>query len=85
MAEKKLKYSFGNQMVWLVWELQAGKPSLALICTTDEDLARYVTDDRRRWHGTEQPVFCETRALDHRFGFEDRERAIAANLIRRSA
>lgn len=81
---EKLMYSSGIQMVWLVWELQAGKPSLSVICTSDEILKRYVTDDRKFWHGTIQPVFCEKRPLDHRFGFDDRERAIAANLIRRS-
>lgn len=85
MPDKKRMYSFGDEAVWIVWELQNGKASLAVICTSDEILARYVSDDRKRWHGSEQPVYCEKRPLDHRFGFEDREGAIRANLIRRTA
>lgn len=81
---KKLMYSgFGpEQMVYLVWELKADRATLAVICTTDDDLKRYVTDDRKSWHGRpDVPVFVERVACDHLYGAHDM--AIAAGLIRR--
>lgn len=78
---KKLMYSFGNQMVYLVWEMKNDRPSLAVICTTDDDLKRYVSDDRKTWAGRPDPVFVEKVATDHLYGAHDM--AIAMNLIRR--
>lgn len=69
-----------EQMVWLVWELQGGRPALAVICTTDGDLARYITDDRKFFHGTTKAVFCEKVMCDHRYGAHDS--SIAMRLMR---
>ena len=80
---KQLMYNKhgGEQLVWLVWELSGDRPSLAVICTTDEDLNRYVSDDRKRWIGRDAPVFCEKVMTDHLYGAHDA--SIAMNLIRR--
>lgn len=79
-AKRKLMYGNGvEQLVWLVWELAAGRPTLAVICTTDDDLARYVTPDRKAWlRGG--GVFVEKVMTDHLYGSNDA--AIAARLMR---
>lgn len=77
--------SDAEQMVWLVWELVKGRNVLAVICTTDRDLSRYVTPDRKYFLGGDQrPAFCEKVMCDHLYGSVDRNAAIAMNLIRRS-
>lgn len=81
-AARKLMYYDGNsdeQMVWLVWEMAAGRPTLAVICTTDDDLARYVTEDRKSWVNG-GAVFVEKVMTDHRYGSNDAR--LAANIIR---
>lgn len=70
-----------EQMVYLVWELTGDRPTLAVICTTDDDLKRYVTDDRKTWRSRPDPVFVEKVLTDHLYGANDMR--IAANLIRR--
>lgn len=72
-----------EQMVWLVWEMQADRPALAVICTTDEDLKRYVNDDRTMWRGRPSPVFCEKVMCDHLYGAHDS--GIAMRLLRAMA
>lgn len=69
-----------EQMVWLVWELKNEKPMLAVICTTDDDLNRYVTPDRKAWLGRPDPVFCEKVMCDHLYGAHDA--SIAMRLFR---
>ena len=71
-----------EQMVWLVWEMAADRPTLAVICSTDEDLSRYVSDDRKAWRGRPGGVFCEKVLCDHLYGAHDA--SIAMNLLRRS-
>lgn len=78
---KKLMYGFGNQLVHLVWHLVNDRPTLAVICTTDEDLYRYVTGDQKEWLSGRGPVFVERVACDHLYGAHDMR--IAAELIRR--
>lgn len=68
---KKLMYSFGDQQVWLIWELKDNRPMLACICTTNEDLSRYVTSDRKSWIGREGAVVCEKVICDHLYGAHD--------------
>lgn len=80
---KKLMHSFGNQQVWLVWEYKNNRPQLAVICTTDAELDRYVTPDRKHWHGRDEPVFCEKVVCDHLYGAHDM--SIAMNLMRRAS
>lgn len=79
---KKLMYAMGDQQVWLIWELKNGRATLACICTTDEDLKRYVADDRKTWHGRPDPVFCEKVVCDHLYGGNDM--AIASRIMRQS-
>lgn len=81
---KKLMYakSGEEQVVWLVWELQNGHPILAVICTTDDDLARYVTPDRKMWLSGRCAVFCERVMTDHLYGAHDT--SIMVNLMRRT-
>ena len=82
---KKLMYqsgSGGEQMVYLVWEMRNDRPALAVICTTDDDLSRYVTQDRKSWLGRPGPVFVEKVMTDHLYGAHDM--SIAANLLRRA-
>lgn len=81
---RKLMYYQNNpdaeQMVWLVWALESGKAVLQVICTTDRDLSRYVTPDRKSFlDGNQRPAFCEKVMCDHRFGHVDRNAAIAVN------
>lgn len=75
-------YSFGDQMVYLVWELKNERPTLAVICTNDEVLNRYVTEDRKSWLGRPDPVFVEKVATNHIYGAHDM--SIAAALMRNS-
>jgi hypothetical protein len=87
-ATRKLMYGNGsNQLLWLVWELVSGRTVLAVICTTDDDLARYVSRDRKHWigcspnTGTEHgPVYVEKVYADHLYGQNDA--AIAMRLMR---
>lgn len=83
MTKKLMYYTDADvsQMIWLVWEMKAGRPTLAVICTTDEDLKRYVSDDRKFWHSRPDPVFCEKVMCDHLYGAHDS--SIAVNLLRR--
>lgn len=82
---KALMYYANNpdqeQMVWLVWEYANNRPVLAVICTTNADLSRYVADDRKTLLGSEQPCYCERVMCDHRYGAHDM--SIAMNLMRR--
>lgn len=78
---KKLMFGFGDQLVYLVWEMKNDRPTLAVICTTDDDLKRYVSDDRKMWANGKGPVFVERVACDHLYGAHDM--SIAANLMRR--
>lgn len=70
---RKLMYYAGDhseQMVWLVWELKNGRPVLGVICTTDSDLARYVTADKTAWLSG-GAVACEKVLTDHLYGSTD--------------
>lgn len=78
---KKLMYGFGDQLVYLVWHMQNERPTLAVICTTDDDLARYVTPDRKAWLSGRGPVYVERVACDHLYGARDMR--IASELLRR--
>lgn len=81
---KKLMYGFGDQLVYLIWEMKNERPTLACICTTDDDLSRYVTPDRKSWiHQERGPVFVERVACDHLYGEHDV--SIAINLLRKTA
>lgn len=77
---KKIMTSFEDQMVYLVWEMKAERPTLAVICTTDDILNRYVTEDRKSWLGRPGAVFVEKVACDHLYGAHDM--SIAVNLMR---
>lgn len=77
---KKIMTSFGDQMVYLVWEMKAERPTLAVICTTDDVLNRYVTEDRKSWLGRPDPVFVEKVACDHLYGARDM--SIAVSIMR---
>ena len=79
---KQLMYSGDDQLVYLVWEMQNDRPVLVVICTTDADLNRYVSADRKTWHGRSGAVFVEKVATDHIYGAHDA--SIARNLLRRS-
>jgi hypothetical protein len=69
-----------EQMVYLVWEMKNERPTLAVICTTDDDLGRYVTEDRKAWLNGLGPVFVEKVMCDHLYGAHDN--AIAMRLLR---
>ena len=71
-----------EQMVWLVWKMENGRPTLVVICTTNEDLARYVTPDRKMLLGrNDVQVLCEKTMCDHLFG--GRDSSIAMKLLLR--
>lgn len=77
---RKLMYDKGGeQLVWLVWEMAGQKPSLAVICTTDDDLARYVTPDKKSWR-IGGAVHVEKVMADHLYGSNDMR--IAASIMR---
>lgn len=82
MAKKLMYAKGGEQQVYLVWEALAGRATLAVICTTDEDLARYVTPDRKQWLSRPDPVFVEKVLADHLYGGNDM--IIAQRILRRS-
>ena len=67
---KKLMYTKdAEQLVYLVWEIKP-TPILSVICTTDDDLNRYVTSDRKSWlNGGE--VYVEKVMTDHLYGYSD--------------
>ena len=71
-----------EQMVYLVWEMKNDRPTLAVICTNDAVLKRYVSDDRKTWANSEKPVYVEKVCTDHLYGYHDM--SIAAALLRRS-
>jgi hypothetical protein len=81
MTHKKLMYYPGSvmQMAWLVWEMKNDRPTLAVICTTDDDLARYVSPDKKSW-ARGGPVFVEKVCMDHLYGANDTR--IAMGLLR---
>lgn len=82
MSKKLMHAKTGEQQVYLIWEALAGRATLACICTTDDDLARYVTPDRKSWLGRPEPVFVEKVMCDHLYGGNDM--AIAMRVMRRS-
>lgn len=71
--------------VWCVWELaNNGKPQMHVVCTDDENLARYVPDGSKSktlHKGT--PCVVEKMLVNHAFGQEDLGRIMAA-LLRRA-
>ena len=72
MTDKRLMY--GNspeQMVWLVWHLVKDRPTLAVIRTTDEDLFRYVTRNKKAWLNGAGAVFVEKVMTNHLYGATD--------------
>lgn len=84
MAKPMMHYNGdlnAEQMVYLVWELKNDRPVLAVICTSDDVLDRYVSKDRTTWLSRPDPVFVEKTMTDHLYGANDMR--IAANLIRR--
>lgn len=69
-----------EQQVWLIWEMKNDKPVLAVICTTDADLYRYVDSDLKFFSGTVKPVYCEKVMCDHCYGAHDLSIALAIGL-----
>lgn len=80
--ERAMYAKTGEQELYLVWEMAADRPTLAVICTTDDVLARYVAPDRKTWRGRNDPVFVEKVMADHLYGAHDA--AIAVRLLRHS-
>lgn len=85
MPKKLMHYSGpeSEQMVWLVWVMKNDRPSIAVICTNDEVLSRYVSDDRKTRLGSLETVFVEKAITDHLFGSNDMK--IAAGILRNSS
>lgn len=70
--------------VWLVWELQDGRPQMHVACTSDGELARYVPYGAKSTTlHSGQPALVEKMLVNHAFGQNDMGR-IAATLLRRS-
>lgn len=82
MADDVMRAKTGEQLVYLVWEALAGRATLAVICTSDDVLDRYVTLDRKNWLGREGAVFVEKVMTDHLYGGNDM--SIAMRIMRRS-
>lgn len=79
-VERKLIFDGqGEQFVWLVWEMSGDKPTLAVICTTDADLDRYVTPNRKSWRKG-GAVFVESVMTNHLYGANDMR--IASRILR---
>lgn len=79
----KMYATTGEQLVYLVWTLKNDRPTLAVICTSDADLKRYVSDDRKTWASGDGSVFVEKVMCDHLYGARDA--SIALRLMRQSA
>lgn len=82
MTDDVMRAKTGEQLVYLVWEANRGRAQLAVICTSEDVLDRYVTLDRRQWLGRPGAVFVEKVMTDHLYGGSDM--AIAMRIMRRS-
>jgi hypothetical protein len=49
MTDDVMRAKTGEQLVYLVWEAKQGRATLAVICTSDDVLDRYVTLDRKNF------------------------------------